>query len=167
MPVADPALLMDLSCDLLAAAEACLVANGITVPDQVYVTPCQPDLICCSTLAVRQTDIGIIELDPPGKCQFRRQVHFEVWIARCVQVFTNEGNLPPLGSCAARAVGTVAGDATTILTDRWVILQCLLETLRALGPGSGWCCAPLSFVAVEPICEGGCAGTRFELTLTI
>lgn len=167
MAVPDPGKLFELGCQLLAAAEACLVDNGITVPDQVYITPCEPDLLCCSTLAVHPTGIDMLEENPAQRnCVVRRELTFDLWISRCVLVFSNEGKLPKLGSCADPAPGTVAGDALAILTDRWVLLQCLFSELRSLEE-SPWCCQPLSFVVIEPICEGNCAGTRFEITITI
>lgn len=169
MPVADPTKLFNLSCDLLAAAEACLTENGLELPTNRYISPCQPDLICCSELVVSPGRIEIFE-EPNSRgknCLLLRELHFDLWIERCVHVFTQDGGAPPLGSCAAPDPGTVTGDALVVLTDRWVILQCLVGHLRALGQGSAWCCQPVSIVAVEPVCEGLCAGTRFEVTLTI
>lgn len=173
MPVDDPIKLFTLSCELLAAAEACLNDNGIALPVSRYVSPCPPDQFCCSNLVVRQGEIEMQEIeDSRGVgaskgCLVRRVIHFDLWIERCVVVVEDDGGDPPIGSCAVPAPGTVSGDALAVLTERWVILQCLLGSLRALGHESAWCCQPLSIVAVEPICEGLCAGTRFEITLTI
>lgn len=170
MTVSTPAQLMDLACDLLATAAACLTENDLAVPDNVYVSPCPPDLFCCSNLVVTPGEIRIIEEPGPsqGRCLVRRELHFDLWIERCVHVFAENGSEPPLGSCDEPAGGTVAGDALKVLTDRWVILQCLVDHLRGLdSDASLWCCHPVSIVAVEAVCEGSCAGTRFEVTLTI
>lgn len=170
MTVPNPRQLFDLSCTLLQTAQACLEANDVTVPDSVYLTPCAPDLICCSTLAVRQTTIDPLEQTDSSNCVYRRDVTFEVWLTRCVQPFTQNNRLPALGDCSTDPVpevGTVAAQALMIDVDRWVIVMCLLQSLRALDRDLGWCCAPLRWGQIEPICEGGCAGTRFEVILTI
>lgn len=173
MAVPDPAKLFELACELLTAAEDCLTENGLEIPTKRYVSPCPPDLICCSNLVVTPGRIEMQEIDNSNGigaskgCIVRRVMHFDLWIERCVHVFTHDGDEPPIGSCADPASGTISGDALAVLTDRWVILQCLLAHLRGLGQGSAWCCQPLSIVEVEPVCEGFCAGTRFEITLTI
>lgn len=168
-PIPDPSKLFDLSCDLLTAARNCLVENGLPVPTKVYPSACDPDLFCCSNLVVKPGRIDIIE-DPNSagrNCLYRRQLHFDLWIERCVRVFDKNGDEIATGSCTVHPAGTLAGDAFTVLKDRWVILQCLVGHLRELGSGSAWCCQPVSIVQVEAVCEGQCAGTRFEIQLTI
>lgn len=167
--MSDPNFLFDRACEVLAAAEACLVSQGIDLPDNRYVSACDPDLVCCSTLAVKPDIIVPINQDA-GKCIYQRELHFRLWVARCIVVFTVDGHLPPIGNCEERECGTITGDAATILADRWALTMCLLPSLCDLAevdPIPPWRCNKTRFSQIEPLCEGNCAGTTFEITLTV
>lgn len=169
---AEPQFLFDRACELLTAAEDCLTSKDIDLPVHRYVSACEPDLACCDTLAVYPTIIAPIyqDRDRTG-CAFLRELHFELWVTRCVTVFTRDGRLPVTGNCVDQTPGTVTGDAAIVLADRWALMICLMSSLCALAaatdPHPPWQCNKLKFVGVRPICEANCAGTVFEIALSV
>lgn len=169
----DPQWIFDRSCELLTTTENCLLEAGITPPTHTGISACDPVLACCDAIWVYPYLIVPIETPgTKGRCAVQYEYHWQLIVSRCVVEFTHEGNLPADGDCTTHKPGTVTGDAFTVLADREVLTHCLVRSLRTLSCDDEpralrWGCRPLSLIAITPECQGGCAGTRFELTLTI
>lgn len=169
MPATDNDFIFQTACLVLAAAEDCLTAAGVTLPERRFVSACEADLSCCDTLQVQPSSIRLeddISSKPGNPCIVRRVFTFDIVIARCVTVFEADGTAPPIGDCADPQPGTITGEAQEILIDRWVLFNCLVTSVQDnAGQGEPFCCRPGRIVSVQSLCSGGCAGSRFVLEL--
>lgn len=169
MAADDIDFLLQTGCLVLTAAETCLTDADVPLPERRFVAACEPDLACCDSLIVYLASVRLEDdfSSSSTKCITRKVFTFEVVIARCVQVFGADGAAdPPLGDCAAPVPGTVASDAQVVLTDKWVLFTCLADSIKNTAEqGQPFCCQPVRIVAVQSLCGGGCAGSRFTLEL--
>ena len=146
--------LYDFASDLLEAAERSLVRAEIALPENRYVTYELPDLVCCDTLAVRHLAPRIRE--GSDKCSVSWTARVELTISRCVQVFTRDGELPPLSK--------VESDALDVYSDRWTLMRFLLEEYRC---SNAPICGDPEIESVIEVNAANCAGSAFTVGLVM
>jgi len=143
--------LFDYASAMLLAAEASLTRAGIVLPTNRYISYELPDLVCCDTLAIRHLPPRL--KTTKGADQWTARV--ELTISRCVQIFTRDGNLPPLTK--------VEEDAAVVLADRWALMRFLLDEYHCDLPP----CGEPFIESVNEVNAANCAGSAFVVGLVL
>lgn len=149
--------LYDFAQSILTAARTSLEQDSIAPPEHRYVSHEAPDLVCCDTLAVRHLDPRFRLSTNRPDCVILWTGRVELTVARCVTVFTRDGELPP--------VATIEADAKAVWADRWAISRHLLANWHCSDPDLP--CGEPAIETVIPFNVGDCSGTYFTVQLVL
>lgn len=163
---------------VLAAAETCLLSEGIALPDARYVSIQGGDWIaancedCCSQLVVTpMTEIARFN-DPTtiasGGLDARRAqvrlVSYEINLSGPVNLAVlsnrlNIGNVELAPDVAANR-NTHWSETVPLIAARWALVRGIEQTVREEMCAAGFPCTFVVLGLVTPWLEGGCAGTK-------
>ncbi len=163
---------------VLAAAETCLLAEGIALPATRYVSIQGGDWIaancedCCSQLVVTPmtelarfndpTTIASGGLD--GRRAQTRLVSYEINLSAPVNLAVLSNRLavgnPALAHDVAANRNTHWSETVPLIAARWALVRGIEQTVRDELCAAGFVCMFAVLGSVTPWLEGGCAGTK-------